>query len=80
VGPIGHAGSLVVYAGDRLYGCFVMGRFSRWSSSWQALMVLAAVFAAGAAVDAVLGHRTSAIVSAALAVVIVRRAWPRRSE
>ncbi len=43
-------------------------------------MVLAAVFAAGAAVDAVLGHRTSAIVSAALAVVIARRAWPRRSE
>jgi hypothetical protein len=56
-----------------------MGRFSRWASSSQALLVLAAVFAIGAVVDAVLGHRTGAIISGALAIAIFARARPRQS-
>jgi hypothetical protein len=56
-----------------------MHRFSRWASSSQGLYVLAAVFAVGAVVDAVLGHRVAALVSAALAVAIVGRVPARRS-
>jgi hypothetical protein len=56
-----------------------MGRFSRWSSSSQALLVLAAVFAIGAVVDAVLGHTTSALISGALAIIVFTRARPRQS-
>jgi hypothetical protein len=55
-----------------------MGRFSRWASSTQALLVLAAVFLVGAVVDAALGHRTSAIISAVLAFAVYMRARPRR--
>jgi hypothetical protein len=50
----------------------------RWASSSQALLVLAAVFAVGAVIDAILGHRTSAIVSAVLAVAIFERSLPRQ--
>jgi hypothetical protein len=56
-----------------------MNRFSRWASSSQALYVLAAVFAGGAVIDIVLGHRISALVSAVLAIVIVGRVPARRS-
>jgi hypothetical protein len=56
-----------------------MSRFSRWSSSSQALLALAALFAIGAVVDAVAGHRTSAILSGALAVAVFARARPRQS-
>ena len=45
-----------------------MNRFSRWASSAQALYVLAAVFAVGAVIDIVLGHRIAALVSAVLAI------------
>jgi len=54
----------------------VMDRFSRWSSSPQGLVVLVAVFAVGAVVDALLGHRTSAIVSGVLAIGILTRVLP----
>jgi hypothetical protein len=64
---------------ERLYGCSAMGRFSRWSSSSQALLVLAAVFAIGAVIDAALGHETSAIVSGVLALAVVWRTWSRQS-
>jgi hypothetical protein len=56
-----------------------MGRFSRWSSSSHALLFLAAVFAIGAAVDAALGHSTSAVLSAVFAVAVLLRARPRGS-
>jgi uncharacterized membrane protein YjjB (DUF3815 family) len=56
-----------------------MDRFTRWSSSSQGLLVLAAVFAIGAVVDGALGHTASALFSAALAVAIVGRAWSRQS-
>jgi hypothetical protein len=55
------------------------GRFSRWSSSSQALLVLAVLFGLGAVLDAALGHRTSAILSAALAVALVASSRRRRS-
>ena len=63
----------------KLYGCPGMNRFSRWASSAQALYVLAAVFAVGAVIDIVLGHRIAALVSAVLAIVIVGRVPARRS-
>jgi hypothetical protein len=56
-----------------------MDRFSRWSSSSQGLFVLAAVFLVGAVIDAALGHKTSAIVSAVLALAIFVRARSRQS-
>ena len=45
----------------------------------QALYVVAAVFALGAVIDFVLGHRIAALVSAVLAVAIVGRIPARRS-
>jgi len=56
-----------------------VSRFSRWSSSPQGLYVLVAVFAAGAVVDFLLGHKVAALASAILAIVIVGRIPPRRS-
>lgn len=61
-----------------LYGCSVMARFSRWSSL-HGLKVLIAVFAVGAVIDAILGHRTAAIISAALAVAVYMRDRARQS-
>jgi hypothetical protein len=55
-----------------------MSRFPRISST-QALLVLAVVFAVGAVVDAVLGHRTSAIVSGVLAVAVLMRSRSRKA-
>jgi hypothetical protein len=43
-------------------------------------MVLAAVFVVGAVADAILGHKTSAIVSAVLALAVFDRSRPRRSK
>jgi hypothetical protein len=57
----------------------VITRFTRWSSSAQGLLVLAALFGIGAIVDAAFGHTASAIFSAALAVAIAGRAWSRPS-
>lgn len=54
------------------------GRFSRWLSSSVGLAILATVFAIGAVVDAVLGHRTPAIVSAVLVVAVLARYRARR--
>ncbi len=51
-----------------------MDRFTRWSNSWQALLVLAALFAVGAITDAAAGHTTGASVSAILALGMVARA------
>ncbi len=53
------------------------GRFSRWFSSSLGLGILAGVFAIGAVVDAVLGHRTPAVVSAVLVVAVLAR-WRSR--
>jgi hypothetical protein len=53
-------------------------RFSRWFSSSLGLGILAAVFAIGAVVDAVLGHRTPAIVSGVLVVALYARWRSRR--
>jgi hypothetical protein len=63
-----------------MYGSSTMERFSRWSSSSQARLVLAAVFAVGAVTDAALGHSTSAIASAAIAVAALASARQRRSQ
>jgi hypothetical protein len=54
------------------------GRFSGWLSSSLGLGILAAVFAIGAVVDAVLGHRTPAVVSAVLVVAVPARWRSRR--
>jgi hypothetical protein len=56
-----------------------MGRFSSWSSSSQALVVLAAVFVIGAVVDGALGHTTSAVLSGVLAAAVLWRVWQRQS-
>lgn len=56
----------------------MLARFSRWSSS-HGLKILIAVFAAGAVVDAILGHRTAAIISAVLAVAVYMRDRARQS-
>ena len=55
-----------------------MSRFSRWASSSQALYVLAAVFAVGAVIDIVVGHRIAALVSAVLAIAVVGRIPARK--
>jgi len=55
-----------------------VSRFSRWASSPQGLYILVAVFAAGAVVDFLLGHKVAALASAILAIVIVGRIPPRR--
>jgi hypothetical protein len=55
-----------------------MERFARWSSL-HGLKVLMAVFAVGAVVDALLGHRTAAIISAVLAVAVYMRDRARQS-
>jgi hypothetical protein len=56
-----------------------MDRFSRWSTSSQALLVLGALFAVGAITDAAYGHTTGATVSGILALGMVVRAWVRRT-
>jgi len=56
-----------------------MDRFSRWSNSSQALLVLAALFVLGAIADAAAGHTTGASISAILALGMVLRAWVRRN-
>ncbi len=61
-----------------MYGWSVLGRFWQWASS-NGLKILAVVFAIGAVVDALLGHRTSAIVSAVLAAAVFMRDRARQS-